>query len=950
MKRQFLLMRLLLLFALIVGSGSSAWGQSNESSNHTGNVTLSGSTNATVTISGTDYSGKKLGSNGSGGSCTFTAPTGTKYIHIHVAAWNGKSPTLTVKNGSTTVASGITLTSDSNIKGTTTTYNLNGQDKVTTDYYKVVTLPTALTAQATITLQSVSERVVIWGVTAETVAAGTTEAPTISGTTPFLENTTVTITNAASADGADIYYTLNGSDPTTTTSATCFAYSDPFQISATTTVKAIAKKSTDTNASSVVSKTFTKVTPISVTDALTAIAALADNGTIADQYVRGIVSTAGSLTDGAITYSVSVDGTKTNELYVYNGKGLNGANFENSSDIAIGDEVVIYGTLKKYKNGTTITPEFAAGNYLLSKVRKPAPTFSLDITEKILEAYGNKTVDVTLTTNTDGEITCESNDEDVATVTLKSGKVYTITAQTEGTATITIRSALSANYAPASATVAITVQDSRADAGISFAEDEIAKTWGESFTGQELTNTNSVAVTWSSTDETVATVNSTGVVNVLKAGSTTIKATFDGDATYKAAVASYNLTINKANAGLSFSETEFDVDLNDKSFVAPTLNNPNSLTVTYSSSNEEIALVDENDGTLVLETSSEGTVTITASFAGNDNFKAGNAQYTITITDPTKKGTKKNPYTVAEVINGTATGTGIYVRGFIVGEYVGKTTAPKTSGFTTNANIAISDPFTTSPTASGSIPVALPTDALKSAWGCQGTKGALLGYEVLIKGNAQEYFSVNGIKSTSEVSAVSIPVTITDAKYATFCSPYKLDYSGTGVKVYMAKSTGSSVKLTEIEDGIVPANAGVVLYCETAGTYAIPVTTEDVNNYDALDNELIGINERTLVKYGGEGSKKNFILSKEGEVVGFYKATADGAYLAAHRAYLSTADVTASRSFLGFDDETTGIESIDVSTENTNVAREYYNLNGQRVTTPTKGLYIVNGKKVIINK
>ena len=353
----------------------------------------------------------------------------------------------------------------------------------------------------------------------EVAPSGTTAAPTISGTTPFLENTTVTITNDGSADGADIFYTLNGDDPTTATSATCFEYSEPFQISATTTVKAIAKKSTDTNASSVVSKTFTKVSPMTVTAALTAIDALADNGTIADQCVTGIVSTAGSPSSGAITYKVSVDGTTTNELQVYKGKGLNGADFENASDIAVGDEVVIYGTLKKFKSGTNITPEFDQNSYLLSKVRKPAPTFSLDITEKTLAAYSHETVDVTLTTNTDGKITCESDHEDVATVALKNGKVYTITAQSEGTATITIRSAASENYASASATVAITVQDSRTDAGISFAEDEIAKTWGESFTGQELTNTNSVAVTWSSTDETVATVNSTGVVNVLKAGS-----------------------------------------------------------------------------------------------------------------------------------------------------------------------------------------------------------------------------------------------------------------------------------------------------------------------------------------------------------------------------------------------------------------------------------------------
>ena len=386
-------------------------------------------------------------------------------------------------------------------------------------------------------------------------AAGTTEAPTISGNNPFLSSTTVTINNAASATGAAIYYTLNGDDPTTSTSATCFAYSAPFTVEATTTVKAIAKHADDENASSVTSKTFAKVTPTTVTAALTAIDALADNGTITDQCVSGIVCTAGSLSSGAITYYISVDGTETNRLQVYKGKGLNNADFEAAGDIAVGDEVVIYGTLKKYKSGSTTTPEFDQGSFLLSKVTKPAPTFSLDIDEATLEAYTHETADATLTTNTDGEITCESSNADVATVALKSAGVYTITAQSEGSATITIRSAASANYKAAEVTVAVTVNDSRADAGLSFAEDDEEITWGDSFTGQDLTNTHSLAVTYSSTDETVATVNATsGVVSVLKAGSTTIKATFAGNATYKAAVASYTLIVNKAEAGISYSD------------------------------------------------------------------------------------------------------------------------------------------------------------------------------------------------------------------------------------------------------------------------------------------------------------------------------------------------------------------------------------------------------------
>ena len=350
-------------------------------------------------------------------------------------------------------------------------------------------------------------------------------------------------------------------------SATCFAYSDPFSIDATTTVKAIAKKSTDTNASSVVSKTFTKVTPTTVTAALTAIDALADNGTIAEQSVRGIVTEVGSLSSGAITYTISDDVTAANSLKVYKGKGLHNAAFTAATDVKVGDDVVVYGTLKKYKSGSTITPEFLDDNYLLYQEHKTAPTFSLDRSNATLSMGNTETVDVELTTNTDGAITCKSSNVDVATVALKSTGIYTITAVSAGNATITIESALTDNYQPAKATVSVTVNDTRETAGLEFANASVTKTWGESFTGQELTNPHSLTVTWTSSEETVATVNASGVVTVLKAGETDIKATFAGDATYKKAIVSYSLTINKAAAGLSYTTTSFDIMLNDDSFV-----------------------------------------------------------------------------------------------------------------------------------------------------------------------------------------------------------------------------------------------------------------------------------------------------------------------------------------------------------------------------------------------
>jgi len=74
-------------------------------------------------------------------------------------------------------------------------------------------------------------------------------APVISGETPFAAKTEVTI---ESEEGASIFYTTDGSTPTDKSTA----YTEAFEVSATTTVKAIAIKGT--YESTVASKTFTK--------------------------------------------------------------------------------------------------------------------------------------------------------------------------------------------------------------------------------------------------------------------------------------------------------------------------------------------------------------------------------------------------------------------------------------------------------------------------------------------------------------------------------------------------------------------------------------------------------------------------------------------------------------------------------------------------------------------
>jgi hypothetical protein len=79
--------------------------------------------------------------------------------------------------------------------------------------------------------------------------SATLAAPTISGTTPFAETTSVSMSGPA---GAEIHYTNDGSTPT----AESTLYSEAFSLSDTTTVKAIAIK--DGESSEVASKLFTK--------------------------------------------------------------------------------------------------------------------------------------------------------------------------------------------------------------------------------------------------------------------------------------------------------------------------------------------------------------------------------------------------------------------------------------------------------------------------------------------------------------------------------------------------------------------------------------------------------------------------------------------------------------------------------------------------------------------
>lgn len=289
-------------------------------------------------------------------------------------------------------------------------------------------------------------------------------------------------------------------------------------------------------------------------------------------------------------------------------------------------------------------------------------------------------------------VTYGSSDDEVASVNATTGAV-TIGAK-EGTATITASSEETSAYLAGEATYTITVKDNsinkiifgnngtKINAASVTGKDSKGITWTITSTGTssftQSTNYSQVgsssspaeAITFTATlpneveiksfsakfggnkssagtitlkvgDEEVGTgsldeTNDVTVSSTKSANGNVLTITVtDIDRAVKCYEISYSFSGDihiKAPAGLAYSETSFTVEPN-ATFTAPTLANPNNLTVTYSSSDDEIASVNETTGAVTIG-SKEGTATITASSAATDDYEAGEATYTITVEAP----------------------------------------------------------------------------------------------------------------------------------------------------------------------------------------------------------------------------------------------------------------------------------------------------------------------------
>ena len=211
------------------------------------------------------------------------------------------------------------------------------------------------------------------------------------------------------------------------------------------------------------------------------------------------------------------------------------------------------------------------------------------------------------------------------------------------------------------------------------------------------------------------------------------------------------------------------------------------------------------------------------------------------------------------------------------------------------------------------------------------------------KGKRDAYIAAGWTTSVFKGDVVEeTEVEIGSSGYATYSSTRDLDFSGiSGLRAYIASgfspSTGRLV-LTRVDE--VPAGEGLYIVGDP-GTYEIPTTTTDM----LYSNFLKGVTTTTTIS-PTEGSYTNFILSNGSYGVGFYTLSSSGE-LAAGKAYLQLPTASVSNvkaiNLIFDDDDPTALQGIEDYT----TAKDIYNLQGQKVSAPGNGLYIINGKKIL---
>lgn len=202
-------------------------------------------------------------------------------------------------------------------------------------------------------------------------------------------------------------------------------------------------------------------------------------------------------------------------------------------------------------------------------------------------------------------------------------------------------------------------------------------------------------------------------------------------------------------------------------------------------------------------------------------------------------------------------------------------------------------------------------------------------------------FAFEEAPQLNKIKTTALTVDDVTANIATYSSPFPVVLPKE-VDAYIAVSTGETIVLKKIT-GALPKNTGVILSAEEAKDY-IPTacTTEEVASIDA-NNKLVASTGNAI-----DASTRAYVLVKTTDGKAVFKilsSNTEDRALAQYKAYLNLTGIQAAKLSISFNDNVTAISNATLAQEKTS---SIYDLSGRKSNKLQKGIYIVNGKKIIV--
>lgn len=454
-------------------------------------------------------------------------------------------------------------------------------------------------------------------------------------------------------------------------------------------------------------------------------------------------------------------------------------------------------------------------------------------------------------------------------------------------------------------------------------------------------------ITWSSDNKDVATVDANGIVTGVGLGNANITATFAGDEVYEASKASYGIKVKGAPA-LSFSQTSYMIEMGD-AFSEPTLQGlPTGVTAKYSSSNADVATIDESTGKVQIV--GVGTTTIKAVSEAKDVYEATEASYELTVKSAT---TKKVIFDFANQVDVSNIEEGGVCLKFEKG---GEQYEPiwnkdghirfynqNVMTITANSNIKnVVFEYTASKYNIKSAQ-ASPGNYEANVWDFSGIKkmtGTLI--------NSGTVARIKKIIVTTELPTSAGAINIaTEEGFGTFYTDknYVLPQGLTAFGYTSIDGNTLTKSVEYVAGDIVPANTAVVVK-GAKGSYNY-YNTEEAATKTIEKNLLKGVTTDTRIE-ATSGVKRYILTRADDGILAFYRTNSGNINVKANRAYLEVPSAMAVASF-SLEGTATGINNVVTTAAKQGI----YTISGVRLNaTTTKelpaGIYIVDGKKVIV--